>query len=118
MNTGADSLSGDCSFPVWVAEEWAERCFKRSCEAFISRQFTVVVSSFLSELCGQHLVASCSALPLCWRLQFHAATHRPQGWDLQSPGKVKQGCQHHHCKVCNSAYIRVQEILFTCSSVL
>lgn len=105
MNRGADSLSEDCSFPVWVAGERAERCFKRSWEAFISRQFTVVISSFLSELCGQHLLASCSA-PLLEAAVPHCYTPT-QRWDLQSPDKAKQGWQQHS-KVCNSLYISTE----------
>lgn len=60
MNREPGSSSGD--FPVWVAGEWAERCFKRSCEAVMSRQFTGVTSSFLSKLCGRQLVSTHSVL--------------------------------------------------------
>lgn len=73
MSSGTGSFAGDCSFPVWVAGEWAERCFKRSCKAFISRQFTVVTSSFLSKLCGQQLVSG-RAVPR----RFSAALPRRQ----------------------------------------
>lgn len=73
MSSSTGSFAGDCSFPVWVAGERAERCFKRSCEAFISRQFTVVTSSFLSKLCGQQLVSG-QAVPR----RFSAALPRRQ----------------------------------------
>lgn len=97
MNRGPGSFSGDCSFPVWVAGEWAERCFKRSCEAFISRQFTVVTSSFLSKLCGQQLASRRSELFLhgvallalgISRITIHKARDGTLRWNSWSRGKA------------------------------
>lgn len=93
MNRGPGSFSGCCSFPVWRAGEWAERCFKRSCDVFINRQFTVVTSGFLSNSvgntwCPDGLRYFCTAL-LCQQLAFQELLYVKPGMGLVEMGLVE-----------------------------
>lgn len=80
-------------FPCLGGRRWAERCFKRSCEVFINRQFTVVTSGFLSNSvgntwCPDGLRYFCTT-SLCWQLAFQELLYVKPGMGLVETGLVE-----------------------------